>query len=160
LHWWNDTAIDDRIDTTLQAFFNSPVPSTYFIRVQVTTPSGDYAICAERADFYRDSYQDFAFGTAPVSLTSQYWNQWSRRGGGPWEGPTTDPLVHEYSGATTTDNSYWRAEAADGVYLVYQPSLGGHREVTVEDHDVTLCEAVDCAFSVRLGPNREVVCGF
>jgi len=152
-----DTAADDAPATALADFFASTpaLPTDY---IHVSSSGGGvqgYEWCAQRADFYRSGYLQFA-ATGGWAI-SEGWDIWYRHEGEAWTGPQP-----------TFDESVF-GDQCSGPYS-WCPELElTERNIVVAPGDGAQCEAQDLpsgcgdgtwVLAVSIGADRMTACGF
>lgn len=154
---FTDTGGDDVAPAALWNFLNSlatpPADSILFSIAGGGLP--DFKWCAERADFYRDTY--VSLGPFEGLASTGPWSRWHLTEGGSWTGPVTDGFENRYGGDCLEPYA-WCAE----------PGLAG-RDLVVLPDQATECEAADLSygcsygawvFTLRLDHSRLATCGF
>ena len=154
---FTDTLGDDIAPAALYDFFSSitAAPADYIL-FSISGPDvTDFKWCAERADFYRDSY--LAMAVSGGSVTSGTWNRWSYLEGEGWVGPDTTGYLNSYS-LDCLESYSWCAEF--GLADRYGAILP---EQTAECETADLyisCGAGDWVFTLKIGAGRLSTCGF
>ncbi|HEU5181313.1 MAG TPA: MopE-related protein [Candidatus Polarisedimenticolia bacterium] len=154
---FTDTAGDDVTGTSLKDFFNAhPAAASDFLLLSITGPGlTDYVLCAEHADFYRNSYLSLA--DAGGTASSGSWNRWTFQEGGSWSAPETASFENRF-GANCVDDRSWCPE-----------DLLANRSVALLPEQIDLCESLDfydgCStgswvVTVKIGHTRLATCGF
>ena len=152
-----DTAGDDVLSPALWDFLNSQTasPTDYILFSIAGGGLPDFKWCAERADFYRDTYLSLA--PAGGLASSGSWNRWHLTEGGAWTGPVTEGFENRYGGDCIEPHA-WCAE----------PGLAS-RDLAVLPDQTAECETLDftygCSdgawvFTLKLGHSRLTACGF
>ena len=153
---FTDTAGDDAAATLLNSFFGkiAALPSDYLGVFLTGGPTEVFAICAERADFYRDAY--LALAPTDGTAVSGSWNKWTREGAAAWSPPVT------------TGQNNWFGDSCTGAWSwCPEAGLGGHT-LGIAPGEPSICELFDdieCSdgtwgMTVRIGVDRLAACGF
>ncbi|HEU5179824.1 MAG TPA: MopE-related protein [Candidatus Polarisedimenticolia bacterium] len=154
---FNDTLGDDIADASLTTFFSSISAGAgdYLYLSLAVSGVADFQICAQRADFYKNSYLSLAAGGG--SASSGTWSRWTRAGNSAWSAPDTGSYENAY-GSNCFDAHSWCPER----------TLGG-RQIGVLPEQTDACETVDLMAScgsgnwrltIRVAPTRFAACGF
>ena len=154
---FTDTLGDDIAPEALSDFLSglTAAPADYIL-FSISGPDvADFKWCAERADFYRDSY--LALAMTGGTVYSGSWNHWSLLEGGSWVGPDTTGYPNSFS-ADCMEGHAWCAEfgLADRYGAILPEQLG---ECETADFSVG-CGTGDWVFTLRIGARRLSTCGF
>jgi len=149
-----DTNADDVASTSLYEFFDaSPAGPSDYIRFWIY----GWGWCAERADFYRESYLQLA----PVGgmVFSGNWPKWDRVGASsPWVGPDMTFYPNQFGNTCWNLRPYgWSPERGliEGIQLFINPDDPTFCEAEFIDQG---CFATDMAAEVRIGGTFADVC--
>jgi hypothetical protein len=149
--------VDDVPADALRSFFSSmpsPSPSDYVLIQLESSPGFTERLCAQRADFYRDSY--LSLGVGGGVRMSGSWKKWYQSGGGAWAGPITDGLQNFYGSACSAPYSWCAEWGLGSIYLWTDPAATTECEVS---NDSAGCGAGG-RLTIRIGSNRVLTCGF
>jgi N-acetylneuraminic acid mutarotase len=152
-----DGPTDDLAPAALASFLGGvDLLPTDFIALRLEGGySSDFEWCAERADFFRNTY--LALSPTGGSAPSQGWQVWSRTGGGSWTGPVADTYVNYY-GAQCFGPYSWCSEVGLGGRA---PTIDPDDELACEARDPWYgCGAGDVRLTIVVGAGRLAVCGF
>lgn len=111
---FQDTVGDELSDTELSDYFSAlPSDPNDYILFEISRPAGEFAWCAERADFYRDSYLAFAISGADINSGS--WEKWRRSPGtgDTWQSRGTGGRRNRF-GADCGEQYSWCSENVGG----------------------------------------------
>ena len=163
---FQDTYGDDIPETALYDYFDgTTVASTDYILFDIQQPWFN-SWCAERADFYRDSYLSLAPTGGYVS--SGLWDKWHRnyQTGYAWAGPVGSTHGNCYGGACAGREHAWGSEIGLGGLpaRVVDPKLpwppGYAANCEIYDASLTGCGDGTWWLTIRIGSSRQEACGF
>ena len=117
-------------------------------------PGGEFEICTERADFYRDNYLALAAGGG--SAMSGSWNKWYRSAGGAWMGPDTASYDNWFGLVCAVEYS-WCAEVNLAGHV---PGVDPAGAPSCEVFDGFSCSDGTWELTLRIGVDRLSACGF
>ena len=159
---FTDTTSDDLEETALRDFFEGlgTVASTSFIFFEIDDGDAnrtlDGAWCAERADWYVDTY--VAKSVSSENISSGDWQKWSRDIGGSWSAATTQTHTN-YFGTSCGSSEYdwcteWRINGKRLAIMPGQPSSIG------ESYAAGWSNGGGWTTTIQVGKTREAACGF
>ena len=157
---FTDTTGDDVADTSLFDFFTSLTsdPNDYIYFEQDRGGSGIDAWCSERADFYRDTYLQWA--TAGQIVSSGTWNKWYGEDG-VWDPAVTTGHDNRYGGDCGGDYA-WCSEDGGTVARRGAVSPGQTDDCEASLHDgggTIFCSIVE-VLTISVADTRLDACGF
>ncbi len=157
---FQDTKNDDLVPAALRDFLGaaqaSPLDYFYF---EIIGKGGDQlAWCAERADFYRDSY--LALAASGGSINSGAWSKWHRSPstGDTWTGPDSGAYVNDYGPGCFETESWCSERDLGGLDLAVRPSKENACEA--DDASNPACGNGTWSLTIRIASERSAACGF
>jgi hypothetical protein len=153
----HDTLANDAAPDALAQFFSiTPATTSDYLHFGIVGGSlPGFEWCAERADFYRDSYLELA--ATDGGANSGGWQVWFRRAGEAWTGPSVETHFNAYG------------DSCFGPYSWCSEILLDDRSLVANPADVGQCEANDLVYgcgdgtatlTITIGPDRVSACGF
>lgn len=152
-----DTTADDLAATALQEFFETlgVSPSDYiFFEIRGGSPS-DGAICAERADAYRDGY--LAFAQTGGAIISEGWNKWHRSESGPWSPASIFGWFNLFGPDCFEEFAWCPEDGLEGRSLAARPAAAGSCEAYDNLHG---CGNGSWTLTIKVAADRLAACGF